>query len=134
MEIKTRMLGDELFESVGESGNPVTIDARSPGERQGQSPPEILLSAVAACSTVDVISILKKRRKTIQKLDVVTNGTRAETQPRYFTAVHCEFIITSPDVEHEEAMKAAALSIEKYCTVAASLKAPVTFSVKILRP
>lgn len=133
MQTTTYLIDDERFESTGESGHKVTIDARPKDVKEGLSPPEILLSAVAACASVDLVAILKKRRRTITSLEVVTNGTRMDTQPRYFTAIHCEFIIRSPDVTGEEAEKAAHLSIEKYCTVASSLKAPVTFSIRINR-
>jgi len=130
MQVKTRMLGEEEFESFNESGLSVTIDMRP--HRNKQNPPELLLSALAACASVDIVSILKKRKKTVASLDVVTTGTRRTDYPRAFTDIHCEFVVTSSDVAEEELMKAAQLSIEKYCTVAASLKSKITYSVRVV--
>jgi putative redox protein len=88
---------------------------------------------LAGCGAVDIVSMLKKRKKTINAFLIETSGIRKETSPRYFTHIHCKYIITSPDVNEEESLKIAALSLEKYCTVAASLKSEITFSVQINR-
>ena len=93
MKITTTMLGDELFESRNENGYAVTIDARKREEQQHQSPVEIVLSAVGACGAVDIVIMLKKRKKTINKFVIETNGIRQETTPRYFTKIHCKYII-----------------------------------------
>jgi putative redox protein len=132
MQVRTRMIGDEEFESFNDAGMQVTIDMRPPESRVRQNPPELLLSALAACASVDIVSILKKRKKNINALDVVTTGTRRTDFPRAFTDIHCEFTIASPDVKVDELLKAARLSIEKYCTVAASLKSKITYSVKVI--
>lgn len=134
MLVTTRMLDDEQFESFNESGMSVTIDMRSGSARQRQNPPELLLSALTACASVDIVSILKKKRKSVLELNIATRGTRREDYPRAFTAIHCEFVLTTRDVTEEELLKAAALSIEKYCTVAASLKSTITWSAKIVAP
>lgn len=133
MKIVTRMLGDEVYEGTSESGNTVRIDMRKVEERKGQSAPELLLSAVAGCGAVDIVVILKKRKKTITDFVIETTGIRREETPRKFIGIHCKYIITSPDVSEEELDKAAALSLEKYCTVAASLNCTVTHSVEVLR-
>ena len=134
MKITTTMLADELFQSVNENGHAVTIDTRKREEKVQQSPVELLLSAVAACGAVDIVVMLKKRKKTIQKFIIETEGTRQEETPHYFTKIHCTYQITSPDVTVEELHKAAALSLEKYCSVASSLKAEITFSAEVIRP
>ena len=127
------MLADELFEAVNENQNKVLIDMRPAAEKRSQSPTELLLSALSGCTAVDVVSILKKRRRTIDRFEIVTDGTRAETAPRYFTDIHCHYIVTSPDATEEELEKGVALAIEKYCSVGASLKSKITFSVEVKR-
>ena len=134
MQVRTRMIDDERYESFNESGMAITIHMRSDGVREKQNPPELLLSALTACASVDIVSILKKRKKNIEAFDIVTHGTRRTDYPRSFTDIHCEFIIHSRDVTLEELMKAAQLSIEKYCTVAASLKSNITWSAKVIEP
>ena len=132
MQVTTRMIDDERYESTSESGLAVTIDMRSPNVRTHQNPPELLLSAVTACSAVDVVAILKKRKKSIHAFDVITTGQRKSEHPRAFTDIHCEYIIHSNDVTEDEVLKAAHLAIERYCTVAASLKSKITWSARII--
>ncbi len=132
--IVTTMIEDEVYESINENGNTLHIDMRKPELKNGQSPTEVLLSAVAACGAVDIVMMLKKRKKTIVDFKIETTGVRREETPRSFTAVHCQYILTSPDVNEEEFNKVAALSLEKYCSVASSLNSKVTHGVEIIRP
>lgn len=134
MKIITRMLEDELYEASNAYGNKVMIDMRKSPLKQGQSPVELLLSSLAACGAIDIVVMLKKRRKTIVAFSIDTEGIRRAETPRSFTSIHCIYRITSPDVTEEELTKTARLSLEKYCSVAASLKAEITFSVEIMRP
>lgn len=134
MKISTIMLGDELYESSTVRQHKIQTDMRPEGEKTGQSPVEQLLSALAACAAVDIVLMLKKRRKTVVRFEIVTEGTRQEIVPRFFTRIHSHYIITSPDVEKEELDKIAGLSLLKYCSVGGSLKSELTYSVEVLRP
>lgn len=134
MKTITRMISDEVYDAVNENGNHVTIDTRKVEERQNQSPTELLLSALAACGAVDIVLMLKKRKKSVGDLIIETRGTRREDAPRFFTEIHCHYILTSNDATEEEFQKIAHLALEKYCSVASSLKSKVTFSVEIISP
>ncbi len=134
MKIITRRLMDEVFESTNENGNKVTIDMRKNDEKANLSPTELVLSALAGCGAVDIVSMLKKRKKSLDSFTIETDGTRRQDPPRYLTNIHCKYIVTSRDVNEEELTKIAALTIEKYCSVASSLKAEITFSVEVIRP
>lgn len=134
MKIITKMLDDEVYEASNDAGHRIMLDTRTAALKQHQSPPELLLSSLAACGAVDIVMILKKRKKTIDNLIIETLGTRRDDQPRKFTDIHCKYIITSPDVTEEELTKVAALSIEKYCSVAASLNSHLHLSVEVKRP
>ena len=131
MTITTEMLEDELFKASTPDGRSVTIDMRA--NKVDQNPVELLLSSLSACGAVDIVEMLKKRRKTIQKFTIETSGVRRESPPRSFTKIHCRYIITSPDVTEEELGKCAKLSLEKYCSVADSLKSQIDFSVQVIR-
>jgi putative redox protein len=128
----TRMLSDEVYEGTNENGNKVLIDMRKVEERKGQSPTELLLSALAGCAGVDIAIMLKKRKKTIKEFVIETEGIRKAEAPRYFTDIHCKYIITSPDVNEDELYKVSQLAVEKYCSVASSLKSKITFSVQVI--
>ena len=134
MKIITRMIEDELYEASNKYGNKVMIDMRPHGTKEGQSPVEMVLSSLAACGAVDIVVMLKKRKKNIIDFQIDTEGTRQENTPRWLTSIHCRYIITSPDVTEEEFRKVARLSLEKYCSVASSLKSVITHSVELIRP
>jgi putative redox protein len=134
MQVVTKMIDDELYESTSDSDLTLTVDMRPEGTRGHQNPPELLLSALAACSAVDVVSIIRKRKKSIKSFDMVTTGVRRSEHPRAFTNIHCEYIMESDNVTEEELLKAAQLAIEKYCTVASSLKSTITWSAKVVAP
>lgn len=134
MKIITRMLEDEVYEATNAAGHSVNLDMRSADKKQAQSPTELLLSSLAGCGAVDIVLILKKRKKTITDFIIETTGTRRDETPRRFTDIHCKYIITSSDVEEEELNKVAALSLEKYCSVAASISSNITFSVEVRKP
>lgn len=133
MKTTTRMLADEVYEAANENGNKVMIDMRKIEERKSQSPTELLLSALAGCSAVDIVLMLKKRKKKVKEFTIETEGTRRAETPRYFVEIHCHYVVTSPDVTEEELHKTAKLSLEKYCSVASSLKSKITFSVEVRR-
>lgn len=134
MKSITRMIEDEVYVSQNELGHEVHIDMRNPDLKAGQSPVELLLSAVGACGAVDITLMLKKRKKSIIEFITETEGTRREEHPKSFTKLHCHYKVTSPNVTEDELYKVAKLSLEKYCSVADSLKAEVTLSVEVIRP
>lgn len=127
------MIEPELYESVTEDNQTVRIDMRPKGKKSGQSPTELLLSALSGCVAVDIVAMLQKRRRTVSRFIITVDGTRQEEHPRYFTDIHSHYTVTSPDVQPEELRKVAALALEKYCSVGASLRSKLTFSVEVLR-
>jgi putative redox protein len=133
MKIIARMLEDEVYEAFNEAGHKITMDMRTAAIKKNQSPPELLLSSLAGCGAVDIVIMLKKRRKTVHDFVIETVGVRRVEQPRKFLEIHCKYIVTSPDVEPDEFEKFAKLSLEKYCTVAATLNSKITFTTEIKR-
>ena len=134
MKITSRMLEDEVYEASNDAGHSITMDMREASQKKNQSPPELLLSSLAGCGAVDIVIMLKKRKKTINDFVIETVGVRRDEQPRKFLEIHCKYIVTSPDVDKEEFEKFAKLSLEKYCTVAATLNSKITFTTEIKRP
>ena len=93
----------------------------------------VLLVAAAACTAADVVSILVKQRVALQSLEVVVQGTRRKEQPRRYTALQLHFTIAGPGADETKARRAIDLSLEKYCSVVASLAPdiPVTYDVTL---
>ena len=97
---------------------PIDIDAEN---GQAPGPMMVLLLAVAACSGSDVVDILKKMRLTLTGLTVDVDGTRRDEEPRRFTAIHLKYTASGKDLDLAKVRRAAALSIEKHCSVIHSL-------------
>ena len=80
-----------------------------------------LLVAAASCSGSDVVVILEKMRVTLRELRIDVSGTRREEEPRRYTAVHFDFTVGGEGLDEAKARRAIGLSLEKYCSVVASL-------------
>lgn len=131
MKNTTRYVSDYVYESENEKGNAIQIDMRGPEEKNGQSPTELILSAVSGCAIVDIVLMLKKKRKSVMDIVVETHGWRNEDHPRKFNKIHSKYILTSPDTTEEELSKVAKLILDKYCSVTSSLEVNVEFSVEV---
>lgn len=131
MKNVTRYVSDYVYESINENGNAIQIDMRGLEDKNGQSPMELVLSAVSGCAIVDIVLMLKKKRKTILDISVETSGIRDEDHPRKFNKVHSLYKLQSPDTTTEELTKIAKLTLDKYCSVASSLNVKIEFSVEI---
>ncbi len=124
------------MEAVNDQGNAVHIDA-SPdigGTNQGMRPMQLLLAAMGGCSSIDVISILKKQKQHLRDIKVTVTGEREkDAVPSLYTEIHAHFRLYG-NLDPEKAQKAVSLSVEKYCSVAKTLEktAQVTFSVEII--
>ncbi len=124
-EARTVMRGDNLFESEIK-GQKVLMDTGSP-ERAGQSPLELLLSAISGCASVDVVEIIRKKRMTVNGLEVqVQADRREEPYPRIFTRIALHFVLNSPDATDKALEQAVKLSMDKYCSVAGMLRDAAT--------
>lgn len=134
MKVELNYKGDEEFDVVNSHGNVVHIDTRTSADKQHQGPVELVASALTACAAVDIVSMIRKRRKTFVDLKGVATYERRETAPRSITKIHLNYVITSPDLTVEEAERIVGLAADKYCSVAGSLNAEQTHSFEIVRP
>lgn len=132
-EVSVQWQGGLRFQAGAGGGAarpPVLVD----GDGQAAtSPVEMLLVAAASCTAADVVIILQKQRVKLATLDVAVRGTRRETEPRRFTAIAFTFTVRGENADDVKVRRAIDLSIEKYCSVLASL-APdirITYDVAI---
>ena len=113
----------------GPAGRPaVLVDGDS---RAATSPVELLLVAAATCTAADVVIILKKQRVTLAALDVAVVGTRRETEPRRYTAIAFHFTVRGEGADETKVRRAIDLSLEKYCSVVASLAPDISISYDV---
>ncbi len=132
MKITTQYLSDYEYKASTDKGHSVTIDMKREG-KTGQSPMEMVLSALTGCIAVEIALMIQKRKKTLADLIIEAEATRRDQNPKSFTDIHLKFILISPDAELTELEKIARLGMEKYCSVSDSLNADVEFSCEIRR-
>lgn len=106
------------FECRAPERPPITVDGDS---RTATSPVELLLMAAATCAGADVVGILQKQRVSLRRLEVAIAGTRRDAPPRRFTAVHLRFAVAGDGASDAATRRAIDLSLEKYCSVVATL-------------
>jgi len=132
-----RLDNDYQFETTDEAGQVVRMDipVDQGGHGNGVRPMQALLSALGGCSGVDIVMILKKQKETIEQLEMVINGERAVgKEPALWETIHIGFKLKGT-MTKERAEKACSLSIDKYCSVAATLRAAgavITWDVEII--
>ena len=122
--------GSTIFEGIAENGNSVFFDA-DPAHEQGPSPMEAVLMALCACTSVDVVSILEKKRQPLLGLKVTATATQAETPPRVFTHIKLIYAV-SGNLSRKAVEDAVALSKDKYCSVSKMLEKAATIDYEIV--
>lgn len=120
------------FVSTDSTGHSMVMS--TPDENFGMKPSELLLSALAGCTSVDVVEILAKKRTPLSHLEVHVSAKQDADPPWTFRKIHLKFIIKGQDLSEKDVQQAIHLSEEKYCSVAASLRGTVeiTSSFEIL--
>lgn len=113
------------FEGSTSEGLSVVMDATEEhgGRALGPSPLETLLSSLGACSGIDVVSILHKKRMTVTKYRIEIEAERQEGEfPHPFTCIVLRHLVEGPDLTQEAVEQAVKLSDEKYCSAIATLR------------
>ena len=130
-----RMNDAVLFKALNEEGNSIMMDGSEKigGTGTAARPMEVLLMALGGCSSIDIISILKKMKQPVTNYHVEIDGKRAEDQePAIFTDIHISYFVEG-DVNPERVNRAAELSVEKYCSVSKMIEhiSKITYSVYV---
>jgi len=121
----TLVHGDFGFEARDANGHTVRLDSspESGGENFGIRPMQILLMGLGGCSGIDIVSILKKQRQQVDGFNMFIEGEREQgKEPSLWETVNIVFELTG-NIDIEKAKRACELSIDKYCSIAATLKA-----------
>lgn len=132
MKAQVKWIGEEMFAGISESGHTIVLDAN--GGELAPSPLENVLISLGGCSSVDVVSILKKTRQEISACTVEISATRVDSVPKLFSDIHLHFVVTGNNIAEKHVKKAVSLSADKYCSVALMLNKSVNithdFSIK----
>ncbi|MAD16058.1 MAG: hypothetical protein CL579_08250 [Alteromonadaceae bacterium] len=108
---------------VGETDTGKTIEMDGDGSQA--SPMEAVLLAVGACSSIDVVEILKKSRQGITGCECQLDAQRADEAPRVFTEIHAHYVVSGENLSEKHIQRAVQLSAEKYCSVMLMLEGKV---------
>lgn len=120
---------DMLFAGYSSNGYTIPLDAHQEelgGHNAGISPMELMLTALAGCTGMDVISILRKKKQAVSAFEVQVEGVRADEHPKVYTEIWVKFIVTGKDVDPAAVERAIELSRDKYCGAAATLRHTAT--------
>ena len=126
--VTTRWLRQLQFEGSGVGRPQILVDGDSSA---ATSPVELLLLAAATCTASDVVIILQKQRIKLEALDISASGTRQETEPRRYTAIAFHFTVRGEGADDVKVRRAIDLSLEKYCSVVASLAPDIAISYDV---
>ena len=118
------------------NGHEIMLDASDKvgGENRGPRPKPLMMVALAGCTGMDVVSILKKMRVELEGFNVTINGDITEEHPKQFSKMHVIYEFKGKDLPKEKLEKAIKLSEERYCGVSASYKKAfgITSEIKII--
>ena len=129
--VVVRWRGGEEFESGRPGGPTLRVDGNA---KVAQSPVDVLLTALATCSSIDVVSILAKRRTPVESLEIDVVAERANDRvPRKVIRIVLTYRIAGPGIERVHAERAIELALTKYCSVRDSLdpKIPVEWKLEL---
>ncbi len=115
---------DMIFTGYSSNGYAIPLDAIKivGGHDAGISPMELMLTSLAGCTGMDVISILRKKKQDVSGFEVQVEGVRADKHPKVYTEIWVKFIVQGHSVDPKAVERAIELSRDKYCGAAATLR------------
>ncbi len=122
--IRVEMIEGFRLKGVDGEGHSVVMDLPKDlgGEGAGFTPMKLLLIALAGCTAIDIINILRRQRQNLSSLEVYAEGDRADEHPRYYTEIRLKYLLKGNALSEEAVKRAIRLSEERYCSVMANLR------------
>ncbi|MDM7925017.1 MAG: OsmC family protein [bacterium] len=133
MEAKLKWIDGLTFAGAADSKHWVVMDTEeSVGGHDGAAKPlELILLGLGGCTSMDVVSILRKMRVRVDKYELVLRAERSENHPKVFTSVRMEYRLWGPDLDLDKVRKAVDLSRTTYCSVSAMLSKAFPIEIEI---
>ena len=130
MKVRIKWVEGVSFVGESETGHAVVLDGapENGGRNIGMRPMEMLLIGMGACTSFDVVTILKKARQPIVDCVAEIDAARADEIPKVFTKIHVHFVITGNNLNETQVERAVKLSAEKYCSASIMLAKSVEIS------
>lgn len=133
--VVTRNTNDFVFEGeIDQYRFKMDANPEIGGSQQGPSPKKVLLSTLAGCTGIDVVSLLHKMRVQFSDFEIITDADLTTEHPKVFTHINLTYRIRVAPEDRDKVEKAVHLSEEKYCGISAMLKknAPINVSIEFL--
>lgn len=115
-----KWLTDRHFAGIDSDGQTVVLSGQK--DAIGVKPSQMLLIALASCSSVDVVEIMEKKRKPLTMLEVTATGEQEPDPPWPYRKIHLKYRLSGKDLTEKAVEQAISLSQEKYCSVAATVR------------
>ncbi|MDP2210926.1 MAG: OsmC family protein [Candidatus Aquicultor sp.] len=138
MKANVKWVDGLQFVGINERNSAVIMDGLPAvgGEGVGMKPTELLLIALAGCTAMDVISIMKKKRQEVREFSVAVEGNQRQDYPQSFTEIKLVYRVKGDNIDEEALKRSIELSEEKYCSVRATMLAVpqatnITYSYEI---
>jgi putative redox protein len=136
LQAKVTYVDGLQFVGTGSSKHAIVMDGSpdSGGNNTASRPMELLIIGLGGCSGMDVISILKKKKQLVTGLEIKVKSESVDDYPKKFKEINLEFIVKGRDISEAAVKRAVQLSMDKYCSVKASLEgsAQISFSYTII--
>lgn len=131
-KVSTHWKGGGLFDSTID-GHTIRIDA-SDSKLEGPSPKRLLLSGLAGCSGIDIVTMLEKMRVAVDGLEIDIEAGLSDDYPKVYNHIQMHFRFFGPNIQPKKVVKAIELSLEQYCGVAGMLRksGPIEYTYEIL--
>ena len=138
MKVRIKWVEGVSFVGESETGHAVVLDGapENGGRNIGMRPMEMLLIGMGACTSFDVVTILKKSRQPIVDCVAEIDAARADEVPKVFTKIHVHFVVTGTGLNPSQVERAVKLSAEKYCSASIMLSqaCEITHDFEIVDP
>jgi putative redox protein len=115
-----KWIGGKKFVGVDSTNHSVVLS--TPDDGIGMKPSELLLVALASCTSVDVVEILSKKKLDLRGLEVEVSAEQDKEPPWAFRKIHLNYLISGRGISNKDTEQAIQLSQDKYCSVAATLR------------
>jgi putative redox protein len=134
-EIYLKQVKGNTFAAKAGSNHWIMMDTKSEagGHDGASTPKDLILMALAGCTSMDVIPILKKKKSPVIGYECNVKGIERDEHPKIFTEIHIEYVLYGDGIKTEDVERAIELSVTKYCSVSAilSASAKLTHSYRI---
>jgi len=133
--VKTNWVNNMAFDSQIDK-HTIRIDAPEPlGEDTGASPKKLLLSSLAGCTGLDVVSLLNKMKVSFNNFEMDVEADLTDEHPKVYSEIRLVYRFFGEDLNKAKIEKAIALSKNKYCGVSAMLQknCPIVYSVEYFK-